>query len=129
MKRRYGTLPTGEGPLPVVNLALPDAPGFQTPALIDSGAAGVRLDAAIAPLLGIDVDLLEPRELHVAGHAGLLVYPVPAVRLRIGELAWTADVTLVLRWPFSHALLGTEGFLDHFDVRLRLRQQRFDILR
>jgi hypothetical protein len=129
VKFRYGRLPNGQGPLPVVGLDLLHAPGLRVPALIDSGAAGVRLDADLASLVGVDISEFKPWSLAIGGHGRLLAYDVPDVRLGIGRAAWTATVTFVSPWPFAHAVLGTAGFFDSWTVRLDRRRDQVALTR
>lgn len=129
MNFRYGQLPSGQGPLPVVNLDLLGRPGLRLPALVDSGAAGVRLDAELAIALGVDVSAMSPRVTGIGGQGNLLLYDVPGIRLGIGKFAWSATVGFVSPWPYAHALLGTEGFFDAWNVRFDKRRDRFSLTR
>jgi hypothetical protein len=129
VKFAYGRLPSGQGPLPVVGLELLHAPGLRVPALIDSGAGGVRLDAALAPAVGVDLSAYKPWPLAIGGHGRLLAYDVPDIRLGISRTAWTTTVSFVDPWPFAHAVLGTTGFFDSWTVRFDKRRDQFALIR
>jgi hypothetical protein len=107
-------------PRPGVPVTIQGFESLVNTCLIDSGSLHNRFGGWLADRLGIDLAGVEPDPVGIGG-ARMLARTV-RLGLAIDELAWEAPVSFCDPWPFGFHLLGQEGFLRYFDVRLRAAQ-------
>lgn len=123
----FQALPGGDPDLrrPTVPVAIQGLAYAEQQCLIDTGSVGNRFGSWVAELAGIDLAGLEPEPLGIGG--ARVLGRTARVGLVIGEYTWEAPVSFCDPWPFAFQLLGQEGFLRYFDVRLRTAHYTIEI--
>ena len=122
---------TGGGeltPRPTVDVWLEGIDAVPLASLVDTGALRTRFSRDLATAAGIQPDD-DRAETFALG--GTIVTGAPAlVLMRIGagndSHTWEAPVWFCDPWPFGFQLLGLEGFLEHFRVRLSAYREWLD---
>lgn len=117
-------------PRPLLDVHLGSVTGMPQTCLLDTGAAGVRLSAALAIAAGVRVGFAPNAGDVVVGGVRSQVHRARQrlVVVQGGEvLAWETDVSFCHPWPHPFGLLGLAGFFDRFDVLLRARDERFEL--
>jgi hypothetical protein len=112
----------------VVDVWLEDVEAAPLAGLVDSGALRTRFPRDLAELAGVDLDLTSAEDVVVGG---VRTHAVPArvnLRLGAGEGAyrWDCAVWFCDPWPLDFALLGLQGFLQHFRVTLSAYHEWLD---
>jgi len=106
--------------MPVVPVAFPQLdPHFYFPALVDSGAHGVRVSVEIAHQMNLDLRRAEKGRLLVAGNRHTCWYVT--VPMRIQRYTWNCEVGFADGWSHNHSLLGMRGFFEQFKVLIDTR--------
>ena len=128
----FRTLSGGAVARPLLDVYLDEARTIAQIALLDTGAGGIRLSAAIARAAGIVLPDEPDKKDVIAGGVRSHVFSVEH-RLHVevgGEVvSWTVDVAFCDPWPHPFGLLGLAGFFDAFDVRIQGRDGRFELTR
>ncbi len=98
--------------------------------LVDSGADSCIFDAAIAPLLGIDVEDGVPAL--VGGIAGqTATYFIHPVTIEVG--GWPYDIQAgflpLVAGGFNYGVVGQKGFFEHFVVKFDLQKGEIELKR
>lgn len=93
--------------------------------LLDTGALHNRFAAWVAEAAGIDLTGADEERFAVAG--SVTAARLASVHLTLGDVTWEAPVWFCDPWPLAFHLLGQEGFLRRFDVRLRAAVYEIEI--
>lgn len=93
--------------------------------LLDTGALHNRFAAWVAGAAGIDLTGSDEESFAVAGF--VTAARLASVHLTLGDVTWEAPVWFCDPWPLAFHLLGQEGFLRRFDVRLRATVYEIEI--
>lgn len=93
--------------------------------LIDTGALHNRFGAWVAEGAGIDLGAAE--EVHLALGGFATAARAATVALSLGDDTWEAPVWFCDPWPLPFQLLGQEGFLRWFDIRIRAAVYELDV--
>jgi hypothetical protein len=94
--------------------------------LLDTGSLHNRFGAWVAEAAGIDLAGAQEERLAVAGF--VTVARRATVQLALAGVSWEAPVAFCDPWPLSFHLLGQEGFLRWFEVRIRAAIYEIDIV-
>jgi len=85
--------------------------------LLDTGALHNRFAGRVALAAGIDLTEADEERFAVGGLVAAARRA--SVQLALGEVTWDAPVWFCDPWPLAFHLLGQDGFLRWFNVRLR----------
>lgn len=94
--------------------------------LLDTGALHNRFGSWVAEAAGIDLDAAHQDHFAVGGF--MTSARLASVQLTLGEVTWEAPVWFCDPWPLAFHLLGQEGFLRWFEVRLRAAAYEIEII-
>jgi hypothetical protein len=88
--------------------------------LVDTGALRTRFPRELADTAGVDLTAALSERIAIAGIAMTAWSSRVSMRLGEGQQAhhWDCAVWFCEPWPFDFALLGLEGFLQHFRVTM-----------
>ena len=130
---RSPAVPSGEVARPEIPLLISGPNGtIEVSALLDTGADHVFLPAALAQLLGIEIDETIADSARGAGGHEISIWP-GEVELAIsgnGEsFRWRAQVGFVQSDDdLAAAYLGHAGFLEHYVAKFDYREQTVELL-
>lgn len=127
MKFPFKELPgtTGDYLRPAVPVTVEGIPRAPQLCLLDTGALHNRFGAWVAEAAGIELSDAEEQGLAVGGFQTGARQAL--VRLTLGDVTWEAPVWFCDPWPLAFHLLGQEGFLRWFDIRVRAARYEIDI--
>lgn len=112
-------------PRPIVRVAFDGHPDVRHLCLIDSGTLHNRFGSWAAEVAGIDLSDAEPSRIAVGGIVtDALTVPVA---LTLADQVWQAPVSFCDPWPIGFQLLGQEGFLRFFDLRIRASRYELEL--
>jgi hypothetical protein len=116
---------TGDYLRPAVPVTVEGIPRAPQLCLLDTGALHNRFGAWVAEAAGIELSDAEEQGLAVGGFQTGARQAL--VRLTLGDVTWEAPVWFCDPWPLAFHLLGQEGFLRWFDIRVRAARYEIDI--
>lgn len=128
--RRIPIGSSGSAYRPLLDVYLDVTPPIPQTCLIDTGAGGIRLSAALGRAAGIALPDDPTGPDVIAGAVRSQVFSLShrlTLQLDDGVVSWDAIVSFCDPWPHPFGLLGHSGFLDVFDVLMQARYRRFTL--